>query len=164
EEQANVDRFDQAAAEDDTAARPLDATGDEHTSDDTDATSTASGSDASEAGESSGGDGDSGTDPAEPPIPEAGGSGGASLAGAVPVILALAAGRFGQALALGGLCGTAAALVVVPVRGRPALRWLGHLLLYRAGIALGWSRWQSRAVAGQAADLDEPDLPGVLAR
>jgi hypothetical protein len=83
---------------------------------------------------------------------------------AVPVILALAAGRFGQALVLGGLCGAAAALVVVPVRGRPALHWLGHLLLYRVGIVLGWSRWQSRAVAGQATDLDEPDLPGVLAR
>lgn len=83
---------------------------------------------------------------------------------AVPVILAVSAGRFGQALALGGLCGTVAALVVVPVRGRPALRWLGHLLLYRAGIALGWSRWQSRAVTGQTHDLDEPDLPGGLAR
>jgi hypothetical protein len=83
---------------------------------------------------------------------------------AVPVILALAAGRFGQALVLGGLCGATAALVVVPVRGRLALHWLGHLLLYRVGIMLGWSRWQSRAVTGQATDLDEPDLPGVLAR
>jgi hypothetical protein len=83
---------------------------------------------------------------------------------AVPVILALSAGRFGQALVLGGLCGAVAALVVVPVRGRPALRWLWHLLLYRVGIVLGWSRWQSRAVIGQAQDLDEPDLPGVLAR
>ncbi|MET8848627.1 SCO6880 family protein [Amycolatopsis sp. NPDC004625] len=83
---------------------------------------------------------------------------------AIPVILALTSGRFGQALALGAFCGTAAALVVVPVRGRPAARWLGHLLLYRAGIALGWSRWQSRAIAGQAEELDEPDLPGVLAR
>ncbi|MGV9364270.1 SCO6880 family protein [Amycolatopsis sp. NPDC003731] len=83
---------------------------------------------------------------------------------AVPVILALASGHFGQALILAAPCATAATLVVVPVRGRPALRWLGHLLLYRAGIALGWSRWQSRAVAGQAEHLDEPDLPGVLAR
>jgi hypothetical protein len=81
-EQANVDRFDQAAAENDTAAGPLDPTGDEHTSDDVDATSTLSGSGASEAGESSGGDGDSGTDPAEPPTAEAGGP-GASVAEAV---------------------------------------------------------------------------------
>jgi hypothetical protein len=82
-EQANVDRFDQAAAEDDTTDGPLAPTGDEQTSDDADATSTASGSDASEAGESSGGDGNSGTDPAEPPIPEADGPGGASRTGAV---------------------------------------------------------------------------------
>ncbi|WP_284740240.1 hypothetical protein [Amycolatopsis sp. RTGN1] len=83
QEQANVDRFDQAAAEDDTTAGPLDATGDEHASGDASAAGTASGGDASEAGESSGGEGESGTDPADPPTPEASGTGGASVTGPV---------------------------------------------------------------------------------
>jgi hypothetical protein len=83
EEQANVDRFDQAAAEDDATAGPLDPTGDEHASDDASATGTASGADASKAGESSGGDGDSGIDPADPPSLEVGGTGGAGVTGSV---------------------------------------------------------------------------------
>ncbi|WIX85806.1 hypothetical protein [Amycolatopsis sp. DG1A-15b] len=82
-EQANVDRFDQAAAEDDTTAGPLDTTGDEHAPDESSATGTAPGADTSKAGESRGGDGDARTDPAEPPTPEAGGPGEASLTGSV---------------------------------------------------------------------------------
>ncbi|MBE1493171.1 hypothetical protein H4696_000271 [Amycolatopsis lexingtonensis] len=83
QEQANVDRFDQAAAEDDTTAGPIDATGDEHTSGDAAGAGTASGSGGAEVGVSSGGDGDSGTDPAEPSVPETGGPGAASVTGAV---------------------------------------------------------------------------------
>ncbi|MFJ7212673.1 hypothetical protein [Amycolatopsis sp. NPDC098790] len=83
QEQANVDRFDQAAAEDDTTAGPLDATGDEHTSGDADGAGTASGSGGTDVGVSRGGDGDSGTDPAEPSVPETGGPGAASVTGAV---------------------------------------------------------------------------------
>ncbi|OLR92584.1 SCO6880 family protein [Actinokineospora bangkokensis] len=81
-----------------------------------------------------------------------------------PVLWALAGGRFaaaGVALVVGGV---GVALVVVPVRGRPAARWLGHLVLFQVGVLTGWSRWQSRAAAGAAVDPDEPDLPGVLAR
>lgn len=83
---------------------------------------------------------------------------------AVPVLLMLSAGRFATAAVLLLVCGTAAALVVVPVRGRPAARWLAHLLLYQWGIVTGWSRWRSKAATGAAVDPDEPDLPGVLAR
>jgi hypothetical protein len=82
-EQANVDRFDQAAAEDDTTAGPLDTTGDEHTPDEAKAPGTAPGAGESTTGESRGGDGDAGTDPAEPPTPEAGNPGAASLTGSV---------------------------------------------------------------------------------
>jgi hypothetical protein len=83
---------------------------------------------------------------------------------ATPVLWALSGGRFANAAILLLVCGTFAALVVVPVRGRPAVRWLGHLVLYEVGIITGWSRWQSKAAAGAQVDLDEPDLPGVLQR
>ncbi|MGJ7905317.1 SCO6880 family protein [Actinopolyspora sp. H202] len=88
----------------------------------------------------------------------------ACLVLAVPVLWTVSAGQFLRALILAGVCGLAAALVVVPVRGRPALRWLAHVLLYQLGAALGWSRWQSRAAAGELDDPNEPDLPGVLQR
>ncbi|WP_370964966.1 hypothetical protein [Amycolatopsis sp. cg9] len=77
QEQANVDRFDQAAAEDDTTAGPLDTTGDERASDEASAAGTAP--DPSATGGSGGGDGDAGTDPAESLTAGAGGPGSASL-------------------------------------------------------------------------------------
>ncbi|MEU6643099.1 SCO6880 family protein [Saccharomonospora sp. NPDC046836] len=88
----------------------------------------------------------------------------ACIALAVPVIVALAAGNLAQALVLLAVSASVAALVVVPVRGRPALRWLAHLLLFQVGIAFGWSRWQAKAASGAPVDPGEPDLPGVLAR
>ncbi|WP_329060466.1 SCO6880 family protein [Amycolatopsis sp. NBC_01480] len=83
---------------------------------------------------------------------------------ALPVVAILSAGDFTGALAAAAGCGPAIALVVVPVRGRPAARWLAHLLLFQVGIALGWSRWQSKASAGHAVDPAQPDLPGTLTR
>src|ERR1035437_5029342 len=55
------------------------------------------------------------------------------------------------------------AMVVVPVRGRPATGWVIALALYGLGGVMGWTRWQSRAAAGICGDLGEADLPGVLA-
>jgi hypothetical protein len=55
-----------------------------------------------------------------------------------------------------------ALLIALPVKGRPAARWLADLLLFAVGGVMGWTRWQSRAAAGTATDLDEADLPGVL--
>ncbi|KAA2252381.1 hypothetical protein F0L68_35620 [Solihabitans fulvus] len=83
---------------------------------------------------------------------------------ALPVLMALSQGRFRAALVLLVVCGSAATLVVTPVRGRPAVRWLIHLLLHQLGARTGWSRWQSAASAGQAVRHGEPDLPGVLTR
>ena len=83
---------------------------------------------------------------------------------AVPVLWAVSAGRFPDALVLASVCGPVACLIVVPVRGRPALRWLWHLACHQVGVATGWSRWQSQAAAGAAVAPDEPDLPGVLQR
>ncbi|MCI2421084.1 hypothetical protein MOQ72_26935 [Saccharopolyspora sp. K220] len=86
------------------------------------------------------------------------------LALAVPVLVTLSAGQFRHAAVLAVLWIVVTCLIVVPVRGRPALRWLGHWLRYQFGVATGWSRWQSRAAAGQPVDPHEPDLPGVLQR
>ncbi|WP_410626177.1 hypothetical protein [Amycolatopsis sp. cmx-8-4] len=86
QEQANVDRFDQAAADDGTTAGLPDATGDEPTSDETDDTGTASGGNAPATDATGDGDAqDSETDPVtettDPPTPETGDTGGASAAG-----------------------------------------------------------------------------------
>ncbi|WP_328442855.1 hypothetical protein [Amycolatopsis sp. NBC_00438] len=88
QEQANVDRFDQAAADDDTTAGLPDVTGDEHAPDGTDEAGAASGGNALDSGATSGSDAqDSGTDPAaetaEPPTTEADGIGGTSESGPI---------------------------------------------------------------------------------
>lgn len=88
----------------------------------------------------------------------------ACIALTAPVLWAISEGRFADAAVLLVVCGSAAALVVVPVRDRPAVRWLWHLVLFQVGIVTGWSRWQSRIAAGAPVDPEEPDLPGMLQR
>lgn len=88
----------------------------------------------------------------------------ACLSLAVPVLWAFSSGRWRDAAILAVLCGALAALVVVPVRGRPACRWLWHFIRYQVGVFTGWSTWQSRSAAGAPVDPGEPDLPGVLQR
>ncbi len=83
---------------------------------------------------------------------------------AVPVLLAVSAGQLGQSLLLGMVSAVLIGLIVIPVRGRPAMRWLAHLLLHQVGVAKGWSRWRSAAASGDPVDPDEPDLPGVMQR
>jgi hypothetical protein len=57
-----------------------------------------------------------------------------------------------------------AALVVIPIRRRPAYRWLFDYALYTIGHLMGWSTWRSKAATGAASpqDLAQADLPGVL--
>jgi hypothetical protein len=57
------------------------------------------------------------------------------------------------------------ALVVVPIRRRPAYRWLADFASFQIGRAMGWSMWRSNASSGAASseELRRPDLPGVLA-
>ena len=81
-----------------------------------------------------------------------------------PVLLSMSAGRWSEALLLLITNGFVVALMVVPVRGRSALCWLSDLLMFRLGVAMRWSMWQSRAAAGAPAPRHEPDLPGVLTR
>jgi hypothetical protein len=54
-------------------------------------------------------------------------------------------------------------LVAVPARGRPCARWLIDFASFALGGVMGWTSWQSKAAAGTVEDLDEADLPGVLA-
>ena len=72
-----------------------------------------------------------------------------------PVLLSMSSGRWSEALLLLVTNGVGVALVVVPVRGRSALRWLADLLTFQLGVAMRWSMWQSRAAAG---------APGTAAR
>jgi hypothetical protein len=55
------------------------------------------------------------------------------------------------------------ALIAVPVRGWSASQWLLALASHALGGLMGWTRWQSKAAGGTVTDLDEADLPGVLA-
>ncbi|SFE95611.1 SCO6880 family protein [Blastococcus tunisiensis] len=56
-----------------------------------------------------------------------------------------------------------AALLLVPVGGRPAARWLTDLCLHAIGALMGWTTFRSAAASGVAEDLSRADLPGVLA-
>lgn len=86
------------------------------------------------------------------------------LAACVPVLLAVSGNDWSAAL--GWLAGAAivAVLVAVPVRGRPAFRWLTDLVMFETGVVMRWSPWQSKAAAGTVTDPDTADLPGVLSR
>lgn len=81
-----------------------------------------------------------------------------------PLVLLFGSNQTGTALALLPPAAVVVALVVVPIRGRPAARWIADTSLFTIGRLTGWSSWQSRAAAGLPVDLDEPDLPGSLSR
>lgn len=93
-------------------------------------------------------------------------SGGACvtvLLAGLPVLLAMGAHRWLFALVWVPVWALVAAGVCLPVRGRPAARWVLDAALRAAGSAAGWSAWQSRAATGMLGDPGEADLPGVLA-
>jgi hypothetical protein len=93
-----------------------------------------------------------------------------------PTWMAMAIGQWIALLGLIPLWGLVGLLICMPIRGWSAFQWIGVLFRHLAGAALGWSRFQSKAAAG---DLDlgdgenddegddgeagEADLPGVLA-
>ncbi|KAB7740042.1 PrgI family protein [Nostocoides sp. F2B08] len=54
-------------------------------------------------------------------------------------------------------------VTVVPVRGRSAIGWLLAVTGFAVGGLTGWTRYRSRASRGAITDVDEVDLPGVLA-
>ncbi|MFI5934075.1 SCO6880 family protein [Actinoplanes sp. NPDC051494] len=83
----------------------------------------------------------------------------------LPLLVAVGSSRWLLALELAPFSAVLVVLFVVPVRGRPAARWVADVCLYTWGRAMGWSRWRSAAATGtaQADDLGRPDLPGILA-
>ena len=85
------------------------------------------------------------------------------LVGALPGLAAVNGGRWLVLAVWAPVWALLLALLVIPVRGRPATGWLIALVLHALGAGMGWTRWQSRAAAGMAGDLGEVDLPGVLA-
>lgn len=91
--------------------------------------------------------------------------GGAWIAiglGGLPMLLAAGAAKWLLALGWAPAWAVLIVLVAVPVRGRSAFRWALDCLYRWTGVAMGWTDWQSKAVAGTAESLDEADLPGVL--
>ncbi|MGY1829025.1 SCO6880 family protein [Geodermatophilus sp. SYSU D01180] len=81
----------------------------------------------------------------------------------IPALLALNARAWGLFLAWLPVWALLAAVLLVPVRGRAAGRWLTDLALHAVGGALGWTVFGSTAAAGTADDPGAADLPGVLA-
>lgn len=105
------------------------------------------------------------------------------LASGIPVVVSVAAHQWRAALGFLAVAAVAAAVVVVPVRGRPAARWAADLARYTTGGLMGWTAWRTRALtttrdgtgstgvreSGTTGDQESgsagvPDLPGVLAR
>jgi hypothetical protein len=81
---------------------------------------------------------------------------------ALPVLLAVRATAWGAMLAELVLWAVVAALTVMPVRGRSAVGWAVASTAAAVGGAAGWTRWRAAGTRGRIADLDTPDLPGVL--
>src|SRR5450759_1953830 len=85
------------------------------------------------------------------------------LVAALPGLAAMNGGRWLVLAVWAPAWALLVGLAAVPVRGRSATGWAIALVLHGLGGVMGWTRWQSRAAAGIAADLGETDLPGVLA-
>lgn len=95
------------------------------------------------------------------------------LAAGFPTWMAIAMQQWLPLLVLVPAWGAIALLVCLPIRGHSAIQWIGVVFRHLGGVAFGWSRFQSKAAAG---DLDlgtgdgeddgeaaEADLPGILA-
>ncbi|GAA4985789.1 hypothetical protein GCM10025792_36940 [Pseudonocardia tropica] len=85
-------------------------------------------------------------------------------AACTPALIAMSRNQWSTAFSWGVFAAVLVVLIVVPVHGRPAFRWLADLIMFQTGVLMRWSPWQSRAAAGLAGDRSEPDLPGVLSR
>lgn len=86
-----------------------------------------------------------------------------ALAAAFPCWLAMSVGQWAALLALVPLWLLAVVLICVPIRGWSSAQWIGVLARHLVGRATGWTRFESKAAAGEVDDPTEADLPGVLA-
>lgn len=85
-------------------------------------------------------------------------------AACTPALIAMSRNQWSTAFGWAVFAAVLVVLIVVPVHGRPAFRWLADLIMFQTGVLMRWSPWQSRAAAGLVGDRNEPDLPGVLSR
>ena len=81
----------------------------------------------------------------------------------LPPVWALNQRRWLLLAALVAAAAVVITLAVIPIRGRSFVGWMGAVTKSGVGGVAGWTRWRSRASRGRVADLDTPDLPGVLA-
>lgn len=81
---------------------------------------------------------------------------------AMPVFWALRQGAWVSAGLFCLLWGLVCVVAVAAVRGRSVTGWVAASVAFAVGGLTGWTRWRSRASTGQAQDLAEADLPGVL--
>jgi hypothetical protein len=86
-----------------------------------------------------------------------------TLGAGIPSWLAMAMGQWVLLMGLLPSWALTVALVCIPVRGWSAAQWIGVLVRFVVGRAMRWTRWQSKAAAGELDELGEADLPGVLA-
>jgi len=96
----------------------------------------------------------------------------AMLAAAFPCWMAMAVGQWVSLLGLVPVWVLVTVLVCLPIRGWSAFQWIGVLVRHVAGVAFGWSAFQSKAAAGvldlgdgraDPGEAGEADLPGILA-
>src|SRR6266545_2597348 len=93
------------------------------------------------------------------------------LAAGFPTWMAIAVGKWLALVGFVPLWGVVGLLICLPIRGWSAFQWIGVLFRHLAGAAFGWSRFQSKAAAGDLdlgdaeneGDAGEADLPGILA-
>ncbi|MGV1009835.1 MAG: SCO6880 family protein [Dermatophilaceae bacterium] len=89
---------------------------------------------------------------------------GAVLIAWLPALTAVGRSRWDTAIPLAVLALLLTGLIVVPIRRRPAIRWLTDAALFLTARAAGWSAFRARVLEhGTSADLAQPDLPGTLA-
>ena len=89
---------------------------------------------------------------------------GAVLIAWLPALTAVGRSRWDTAIPLAVLALLLTGLIVVPIRRRPAIRWLTDTALFLTARAAGWSAFRARVLEhGTSADLAQPDLPGTLA-
>jgi hypothetical protein len=96
------------------------------------------------------------------------------LAAGFPTWMAIAMQKWLPLLILVPAWGVVGLLICLPIRGHSAFQWIGVVMRHVAGIGFGWSRFQSKAAAGDLdlgnaedpddnGDAGEADLPGILA-
>jgi hypothetical protein len=84
-------------------------------------------------------------------------------AAGLPVLLGVGTHRWLFVAAWLPVWAAVIAVLTVPVRGRSAARWATDSLIKTVGDVMLWTSWQARACTGRVDNLDQPDLPGVLA-